>query len=235
MKKVLFGIFAHPDDEAFGPSATLYKAAQNGIDVHLIVVTDGDSGLNVDGHKDLASIRRTEWQKSGTLIGARSMKALGYSDGKLCNDMYHAISDEIIEHITSVIATYSDEISIDFMTFEPQGISGHLDHIAVSMITTYIYEILRKKSEHAATIHRLKYFCLSKIMQPQANTNWVYMPAGRAVAAIDESVDYNDCAQKKLEIMSVHHTQRHDMEQILQSRAHIPKSKRNVDHFYYHK
>ena len=234
MKKVLFGIFAHPDDEAFGPSATLYKAAQNGIDVHLIVVTDGDSGLNVDGHKDLASIRRTEWQKSGTLIGARSMKALGYSDGKLCNDMYHAISDEIIEHITSVIATYSDEISIDFMTFEPQGISGHLDHIAVSMITTYIYETLRQKNYNAATIDTLKYFCLSHTMQPQANTNWVYMPAGRAVAAIDESVDYNDCAQKKLEIMSVHHTQRHDMEQILQSRAHIPKSKRNVDHFYYH-
>ena len=54
MKKLLFGIFAHPDDEAFGPSATLYKAAQAGTDVHLIVVTDGDSGANVDGHKDLA-------------------------------------------------------------------------------------------------------------------------------------------------------------------------------------
>ena len=61
------------------------------------------------------------------------------------------------------------------------------------------------------------------------------MPEGRTLTTIDESVDYNDCVQKKLEIMSVHHTQRHDMEQILQSRVHIPENKRNVDHFYYHK
>ena len=36
MKKIIFGIFAHPDDEAFGPSGTLLLETRSGTELHLI-------------------------------------------------------------------------------------------------------------------------------------------------------------------------------------------------------
>lgn len=78
MKKVLIGIFAHPDDEAFGPSGTLLKLRDEGWDIHLILLTDGDAGVNVDNVTDLAATRLKEWEASAKLLGAASTHALHY-------------------------------------------------------------------------------------------------------------------------------------------------------------
>ncbi|MFZ2494806.1 MAG: PIG-L family deacetylase [Candidatus Saccharimonadales bacterium] len=62
MKKVIFGIFAHPDDEAFGPAGTLIQEVQNGSEVHLITLTAGQAGSNPDNHEDPGAIRLKEWK-----------------------------------------------------------------------------------------------------------------------------------------------------------------------------
>ena len=64
MKKVIFGIFAHPDDESFGPSGTLLKLRRSGYDLHLIVLTDGEAGVNPDGIENLGEVRLQEWRRS---------------------------------------------------------------------------------------------------------------------------------------------------------------------------
>ena len=51
-KRSLLGIFAHPDDETFGPGGTLAKYAREGVDVHVAIATDGAAGSVVDGHED---------------------------------------------------------------------------------------------------------------------------------------------------------------------------------------
>lgn len=235
MKKVLFGIFAHPDDEAFGPSASLYKSAQSGTDVHLIVVTDGEKGANPDNDSNLGALRIKEWQKSSSLIGATSTKALHYPDGKLCSDNYLSIANEILDHIHKVLSSYTTPASIDFMTFDYQGISGHLDHIAASMIATYVYLELKKDLSVNTSVNRLKYFCLSEALAPSANTSWIYMPAGKHHAHIDEEVHYEDIAEKKLEIMNAHHSQRADCASILAQRSHLSEHDKYCDHFHYFK
>jgi LmbE family N-acetylglucosaminyl deacetylase len=215
MKKILFGIFAHPDDEAFGPSGTLYKLAQSGTDVHLILVTAGDAGKNSFGYENLRDVRLKEWQKSGELIGATSMYHLGYNDGQLCNNIYLEVAQKIHDYIDSTLKAYDEPICIDLMTFEPRGISGHLDHIAVSYITTYVYLNLKDQLPLHCTCGDLKYFCLSESYVPKSNTNWLYMPSGMKNSEIDEVVDISDEVEQKLKIMQVHESQKEDMEMIL--------------------
>lgn len=73
MSKLVFAIFAHPDDESFGPSGTLLMEAQSGAKVHLISLTAGESGVNPDNQPDLKAIRLNEWNDAGQLIGASGL------------------------------------------------------------------------------------------------------------------------------------------------------------------
>lgn len=234
MKKLLFGIFAHPDDEAFGPSASLYNEAQNSTDVHLVLVTDGENGINCDDSDDLATLRLKEWQRSGEIIGARSQIALHYPDGGLNNALYLRLASQIIEHVLKTIATYDQEVSVDFMTFEPSGITGHLDHIAVSQITTFAYARLKDKDIKNAIINTLKYYCLPISINPRYNASWIFMPSGRSQHEIDETFDYSHIKNKKLEIMRAHYSQRDDMKQVLSHQSKAGKDS-FCDHFMHFK
>ena len=217
MKQVLFGIFAHPDDEAFGPSATLAKEIQNGTELHLICVTDGRNGLNPDKHTDLAKVRMQEWRAAGKLIGATSMHPLDYEDGTLCNNSYHEIADKIEAIVRRDAAAQHGACNIAFMTFDPNGISGHLDHIAVSNITTYVFYKLKEKPPANCTISELAYYCLSREHVPEFLTSYVFMPAGRAADFINRTVDVRNLRDTKYDIMRRHHSQRQDAESILAS------------------
>jgi len=233
MKKVLFGIFAHPDDEAFGPSASLYDAAQNNVDVHLVVVTDGEQGNNPDQVSDLANVRLKEWEESRKRIGAKSGLALHYPDGGLDNKLYLEISQKIFDHIKNTTSEYSESIELDLITLDNQGLSGHLDHIAVSFITTHVYLKLSQQENINISVGNLKYYCLCLELVPKSNINWLYMPAGRPDEYFDETFDYTDIYDQKLHIMKAHHSQRKDMEAIL-SEYHN-KHACLKDHFRYHR
>jgi LmbE family N-acetylglucosaminyl deacetylase len=216
MKHVLFGIFAHPDDEGFGPSGTLYKLAHSGTDVHLMCLTNGAAGTNNGNHKDLGAIRLLEWQKAGELIGARTMEHFGYQDGSLSNRVYLEIAEKVQTHIDHVLGSYEEPMEISFMTFDPNGLSGHIDHIVASLIATYVHCNLKQQPLKDATVGDLKYFCLSEKVAPVADCSWLYMPKGRPEAQIDECIDVGDVYDQKLEIMKAHATQADDMNMILE-------------------
>ncbi len=234
MKKVLFGIFAHPDDEAFGPSATLYKEVQAGTDVHLVLVTDGENGTNCDNRDNLAQTRIKEWRKSGELIGVTTGLPLHYPDGELSNSLYVEIAEKILVHIQNTLDSYDESVLLELMTFESSGVSGHLDHIAVSQITTFVYLKLKEAKLSGVVIGELKYFCLPDSVVGQPNINWIYMPRGRSTQEVDERIDYSDILDIKLEIMKAHYSQRQDMEQVLSTQdTNNPDC--FCDHFCYFK
>lgn len=235
MKKLLFGIFAHPDDEAFGPSATLYRAAQHNTDVHLLLVTDGENGENPDAVANLAEVRVAEWQKCAELIGAKTTTAFHYADGGLSNNLYLEIAEKLTSQIHQILSGYTEAVSVDFMTYEHGGITGHLDHIAVSYITTYIYKKLRDDNPSNVSIGKLKYYCLPECLAPQSNTNWLYMSCGKADADCDEIFDYTNLIEKKKEIMTAHYSQRSDMKAILKQQEQTSNPCRYKDHFCYFK
>ena len=93
--KPIVGVFAHPDDEAFGPGGTLASFAKER-DVYTICVTNGDAGQNSSGKtKELAQIRRDELLASAEVLGIKKVFFLDYKDGTLCNNLYHEIAGKI--------------------------------------------------------------------------------------------------------------------------------------------
>lgn len=208
MKKLVFAIFAHPDDEAFGPCATLCRAVEDGAELHLICVTDGAAGEHTPG-QSASTTRRKEWEAVGELIGARYLHPLGYGDGTLSNSLYH----EIAERIERIIRQSCDQPSeVSLITFDTNGLTGHLDHIAVSYITTYVFYELKKSPPRGSKVTELAYYCLSAEQAPTPDLKYfVHMPAGRGHLYINRQVDAHDMVDKKRQIISLHHSQATDV------------------------
>ena len=211
MKKVLFGIFAHPDDEAFLPSGSLIKWTENGTDIHLICATRGENGQNPDDVADLGETRQEEWHKAGQLIGAQSQIQLGYPDGDLNNNLFHEIAGTVMQLIIDTTQDYTESLQIDLLTYENCGITGHLDHIAMSYITTYVYC-------HLKTVFpslRLLYACACEAVSPSTDTSFVFMPKGHSHEEIDLTEDVSKFLERKKQVMRAHGTQRSDAEAII--------------------
>lgn len=235
MKKVLFGIFAHPDDEAFGPSAFLYHQAQNGVAVHLVTATNGEAGTNTDNVPNLGEVRLREWEESRKRIGAVSGLALHYPDGGLCNDLYLEVAEKIIDYITTTCAAYGEPTTVDILTFDHDGVSGHLDHIAMSFITTYVYLTLKKHLPKNVSVGTLRYYCLPEVAISHPNTHWIYMAKGKNPSEVDEVFDFRALTKEKQHIMNAHYSQRKDMEEVILVQQNQAPSACRCDHFRYYK
>lgn len=136
MKRMLL-VFAHPDDESFTCGGTIAKYTHNGWEVHLLCVTRGEAG-NRGTYRDidddsLGAIREKELQNACKLLGIRSIKFLDYKDGTLSG-----VEPGEIEH--KVYKTMTDLAPSVVITFEPQGITNHPDHIKLTRATTVAFQ-----------------------------------------------------------------------------------------------
>lgn len=200
--KPIVGIFAHPDDEAFGPAGTLATFAKEGRDVYLICVTDGNA-------ENLAEVRREELLLSAKFLGIKHVFFLEYADGSLSNALYH----EIAEKIEKLLDELQPEIII---TFEPRGVTGHLDHVAVSLITTFVF----KKS---SSVRELWYFCLREQEQSFYTDYYIYFPPGCRDSEIDKVMDVSSTWEQRLASIAAHTSQKHDMKKLLEIRKKLPQ------------
>lgn len=214
MKKIIFGIFAHPDDEAFGPSGTLLMEAKTGNDVHLITLTLGEAGANPDNAPDLATVREQEWRKAGQLIGTRSMRFLGYKDGQLSNATMVEIYKKLLSYIDATIKDAPSDSEIELMSMDTNGISGHIDHIVASRSACYVFYELKKQD---VRVKRLRLASVPRSQLPEPDTHWLYMDAGRNDSEIDEVIDAREYRDEIITIMKAHRSQRHDYENHLEN------------------
>lgn len=201
-KPSLVAIFAHPDDEAFGPGGTLAIYAQTH-DVYLICVTKGQAGRNntADQERPIQEIREEELQNSAKILGIKRIYFLDYEDGTLSNNQYHAIANDIIALL--------DEIKPEtLMTFEMRGVSGHLDHIAVSMIVHFVFH----KIDYAKT---LMLYCEKEEVIKNFRNYFVYVPHGYDTNQIDKIIDITHVWDTKVKAMYEHKSQIKDVNTIL--------------------
>jgi len=203
VKKIIFGIFAHPDDEAFGPSGTLLKLGDEGYDVHLILLTDGDAGVNIDNVPDLAGARIAEWHTSAKLLGATTTHAFHYPDGALETASEADLDEKVVKVIGDALNAYSEPIELAFMTFEPNGLTGHRDHITASQLTTRMSKVF--------AADEIWYFCLDSTQAPLEGTAY-YEPRAREDSYITDRIDVSSWLEGKHHIMDAHISQRHDAE-----------------------
>lgn len=214
MKKIIFAIFAHPDDEAFGPSGALLLETKAGNDVHLITLTDGEAGANPDSHDDLGESRLAEWRTAGVLIGATSLHALGYHDGRLNNDDMISASQQIRTIIETTLKNTPDDTIVEFMTSDLNGLSGHIDHIVAARAACFVFDSLKQAD---ARFSHIRLACIPRTALPASTIDWLFMEAGRTEQEIDETIDARHLQSEIIAIMRAHHTQRRDGE------AHIAR------------
>lgn len=208
--KTIVGVFAHPDDESFGPGGTLAKLAKK-YEIHTICVTGGDKGQNARKRttRNLSVIRREEYGQAAKILGIKRVHCLKFKDGTLSNNLYH----DVAKRIEKVVKKLKPEILI---TFEPKGVSGHIDHIAVSMITTYIFK--RNKS-----IKTLMYYCmLDKRREKYLDDYFIYFPEGYKRSEIDKEVDIKDTLKTKIEAIKAHKSQKGDGERNIEGLLKMP-------------
>lgn len=125
----ILAVFAHPDDEAFGPAGTLARYAVNGHEVRLATLTHGEAGSLGPArhltHLELGQLRSEELRCSARALHLSALNIYKLPDGKLAQ-----LPDELglgIIH-TEIKASRPDAI----ITFHSAGISGHPDHQTVA-------------------------------------------------------------------------------------------------------
>lgn len=208
----LVAIFAHPDDEAFGPGGSLAKFSEKH-EVHLICVTNGNDKTRAyeEGitQKGLAKIRKTELRKSARILGIKRVYFLDYEDGELRNNIYHEVAGKI-EKILKTIKPAS------LMTFEPRGVSGHIDHMFLAMVTTYLFQRLN-------FVKKLYYYCLNREERKAIEDYFIYFPPGYSPSEIDLTFDVSKYWDRKVKAILTHKSQIKKEEEIMEWLAKLPK------------
>ncbi|MBI4130094.1 PIG-L family deacetylase [Candidatus Roizmanbacteria bacterium] len=207
MKKLLC-IFAHPDDESFGPGGTLALWAKQGVDIYLLCATKGELGNNGTGRKT-EEIREEELHAAAKILGIGKVEFLGYFDGKICNHEVVRLQKELMKQINKI---KPDAL----MTFDLNGASGHIDHVSVASATTYAFHKTSSPKE-------LYYFTYLKSYTDQVADYFIHFPEGKKSEAVDEIVNIEDVWEKKLAAMHAHQSQIQDVKQILKILNNLPK------------
>jgi LmbE family N-acetylglucosaminyl deacetylase len=78
-------IAAHPDDADFMTGGTVARWAEEGTEIHYVVVTDGSAGSNEPGarREELREVRAREQRAAADVLGVKSVTILGFPDGLL--------------------------------------------------------------------------------------------------------------------------------------------------------
>jgi len=157
-RPVLMGVFAHPDDESFGPGGTLARYAHEGAYVHVVIATDGIAGSVADpaavaDHETLAQARSAELANAAVALGVTAIWSLPYRDSGMRNTPANQHPDALIqqplEQVIDQLLEYMQRLQPDVViTHGPFGGYGHPDHVRVYEATTQAFYRAR---ETAAT------------------------------------------------------------------------------------
>jgi len=132
-RKRLLAVFAHPDDESFRPGGSLALMAAKGVEIYLLTATRGEAGFKEENpiceRSELGEVREEELRCACKVLGIQPPIFLNYADGRLRD----APLKQIITEIVGVIEDCKPQV---ILTYGPDGISGHPDHIAISHFTT---------------------------------------------------------------------------------------------------
>lgn len=137
--------FAHPDDESYSTYGTVALHASNeGFDLSVLHATDGAAGQVAAGlaveRSSLGLHRRREdeaaWRAVGRVPGRHVW--LGHDDGAVAAVGHGRLVEEV--------AGFLDEARPDVVvTFGPDGITGHPDHIAIGRATDDAFHRVRAR------------------------------------------------------------------------------------------
>ena len=144
-QRSILHVYAHPDDESFGNPATFALYASQGVRMGLLTLTRGEAGLTngVCKPNELGDVRETELKGACHVLGVKDLTLWNYPDGELKS----IVDSEILPRIEEFIQNFSPDVVV---TYGPDGVTGHLDHVAVGGWTTKVFHQLVRKNSDAA-------------------------------------------------------------------------------------
>jgi LmbE family N-acetylglucosaminyl deacetylase len=177
-------ILAHPDDESLALGGTLAKYARQGIETSLIVATRGERGWfghpsEYPGEQTLGRIRESELRNACRALGISYLAFRDYIEVEL----EEAEEGEAIARIVRLLRQIRPHVVV---TFGPEGLYGHPDHIAISQLATSAI-VCAADAAYAPTRGQ-KPHRVSKFYYRTATRDWLenYMPIfGDLVMQID--------------------------------------------------
>lgn len=132
-KKNLLVILPHPDDESFPMGGTLAKYAADHTRVTLVCATRGEAGIKGLSPQETALIREAELCRAAAMLGLAKVRFLDYEDGTLTQ----VDPGEFIKRLMDILEEMHPNV---VLTFGPDGISGHPDHVTLSARVTEAFD-----------------------------------------------------------------------------------------------
>jgi LmbE family N-acetylglucosaminyl deacetylase len=136
--KVLVTVWAHGDDEGpVGPILARY--AREGVQVHMIIATDGAQGAantSIPRGPELATVRVEEAACSARALGVQPPILLGFPDGGLGT---YSRDPAILYKLTQRVSEELQKLRPDVViTWGPDGGYGHPDHRMISSVVSQL-------------------------------------------------------------------------------------------------
>jgi len=218
----LASVFAHPDDDTFGVGGILAKHGAD-IDYTLIVATSGEAGMISDPalatQENLAHVREAEEREALRELGVQNptVHFLRFPDGGLID----VPREELVEPIAALLAEARPDVVV---TFGPEGITRHDDHIIVGQAATEAFHDARDRAKEG--FERLFY---NAIPQSELDRFWEavraegfdmgdpegpFMPRGVPDHTITARFDGRDVWETKLRALTAHRTQASELTSI---------------------
>jgi LmbE family N-acetylglucosaminyl deacetylase len=209
-------VFAHPDDDTFGVGASLALHADEQIEITVILATSGEAGRIADAtlstRETLASVREAEDVASWHALGLQpDLRFLRHPDGGLSR----MPREQLVAEVRDLLQTAAPEVVV---TFGPDGITGHDDHVAIGEVATEAFETARTRASGTAfsrlmhtaipqgALDRLNELLRERGLEPMDPTQ-PFMPRGVPDVAIGARVDVASAFERKIEALRCHKTQ----------------------------
>ena len=190
----LLAVFAHPDDETFRPGGTLALLARSGVRVEVLTFTRGEAGSCGDPPlctpAELPAVRERELRCACAALSIQPPRLLDYADGHL----QEADAETMIEHILSVVQEIQPQV---LLSFGPDGLSGHPDHIAAGQWADEAF----RRIEGVAALYTV---AVPQSLARKLDMRQVHPVADEAIAL---TVDVSSVWETKLASMRCHATQ----------------------------
>jgi len=151
-------VFAHPDDDAYAAGSVALHATDPQFRFVLVLATSGEAGAIAEGstatRQTLAAVRQQEDRRVWQVLGRSPDRHewLGYPDGRLtqvpCGEL-----------VAQLVRIFDQERPDVVVTFGPEGITGHPDHITIGQAATQAF--LRFAGDGGPGFRRLLYGAIS--------------------------------------------------------------------------
>ena len=203
----MLALFAHPDDETFGPGATLARLAAQGHDVQVVCATRGESGT-IDrsahiGRRRLAALREQELVQACRALGVNPPWIFTFPDRALIR----LEEETLLRPFVRAVRTFRPDVMI---SFHADGISGHPDHRTVTARAVSAYHEAAERDRwpdlgrpHAA--QRFWAYCVPESRARLVTTRKLFAVPD---AEIDVVIDAGEYMLAKRAAVEAHATQK---------------------------